>query len=80
MVGTCGPHAMTSMLLSGEKKQPEKFVRGLLSNTLRLSTDFPAPLCKETHSLWDAGAPFGSEMGFEFKGTARTDGDPEVIF
>lgn len=31
-------------------------------------------------SLQAAGALRGSEMGLEFKGTARTDGDPEVIF
>lgn len=27
-----------------------------------------------------AGGEPGSAMGFEFKGTARTDGDPGVIF
>lgn len=34
----------------------------------------------ETCSLRDAGAQFGSETGLQFKGAARTDGDPEVIF
>jgi hypothetical protein len=28
----------------------------------------------------DAGAPFGTEIGLEFKGTARTDGDLKSYF
>lgn len=67
-------HIMTWMLLSRGK-----FVLQLLSNTLLLLQTLVLA-CAETCSPRDAGAPCSSEMGLEFKGTARTDGDPEVIF
>lgn len=57
-----------------------KCVLQLSPNTLQLCTNFLAQSCLETCLQRDAEGGVGSELGFEFKRTARTDGDPEVIF
>lgn len=56
-----------------------KCVLQLSSNTLQLCRNFLAYSCQETCPQRDAEGGFGPDLGFEFKRTARTDGDPEVM-